>query len=223
MFMVLACCFGWALLFLLLQKFYKNDSIFNNYIVATVHAFLSCRCCEILWYIEQNMKLDQFGGDVTFAQYCVMSSTAGYLLYDTIVMLYNRDELVYVVHHILCFFMLAASIATLKCGAELIFSLWYCELSGPFLHMRFFIEQSKYKASNLAIINECIFTVIFVFCRYGLGSWTIYKLYSSQESLLIVKFACYTFFIFNQYIFYKMCMRARDVVTSARDARSKVE
>ena len=92
-------------------------------------------------------------------------------------------------------------ITTWKSGAGLIFSLWYCELSGPFLHMHFFIEESKYKSSIFAIVNECILGVLVVGCRYGLGILTLYKLYWSSETLVILKLSCYVVklsFIFNQ-------------------------
>ena len=51
----------WSLLMFLLQKYYRDDLTFNSYIVAFIHAVISCRCCELVWYIEQSMKLDQFG------------------------------------------------------------------------------------------------------------------------------------------------------------------
>lgn len=214
MFLVLVFSLGWAILFLLLQKFYKDDALFNRVIVATAHEFVAARCCEIIWYIEQSMKLDRLGRNVTLPQYYVMASTIGFFLYDTMVLLYNRFELTFVMHHILASLPLVTSIATSNSGVELIFSLWFCELSGPFYHFHFFIKQSKYKLSGLAIINESIFLVIFVVCRYGLAIWIIYKLYWSVKSLLIIKFSYYTFFIFNQYLFYKMCMRARYVIVS---------
>ena len=221
MFMILICLIGWSTLFLLLQKFFKDDMTFNNYVVSFTHAFVIGRCCEIVWYIEQTMKLDQFGSDLTLPQYCVLSLSTGYLIYDTIICLYNRDEFAYVVHHVLSFLVLFAPILTLKSGAEVIFCLWYCELSGPFLHLRFFIEQSIYKHSTIAVINECVFAFLFVSCRYGLGLWTLYKLYWSPESLLMVKMFTLIFFFFNQYIFYMMCMRAKSVLGSVYENRYK--
>ena len=219
MFLVLAFSLSWALLFLLLQKIYKDDALFNRVIVAATHEFVAGRCCEMIWYIEQSMKLDHFGRDVTFPQYCVMASTVGFFLYDSMVLLYNRFELTFVVHHILASLPLVTSLVTFNSGAELIFSLWFCELSGPFYHLHFFIKQSKYKLSSHAILNECIFLGIFVICRYGLAIWIMYKLYWSVESLFIIKFLYYTFFIFNQYLFYKMCMRARYFMISAREGK----
>ena len=219
MFLVLAFSLGWALLFLLLQKFYKDDALFNRVIVATAHEFVAARCCEIIWYIEQSMKLDQLGRNVSLPQYYVMASTIGFFLYDTMVLLYNRFELTFAMHHILASLPLVTSITTSNSGAELIFSLCFCELSGPFYDFHFFMKQSKYKLSGLAIINECIFLVIFVVCRYGLAIWIIYKLYWSVKSLLIIKFSYYTFFIFNQYLFYKMRMRARYVIVSVCEGK----
>ena len=219
MFLVLVFSLGWALLFFLLQKFYKDDALFNCVIVASAHEFVASRCCEMIWFIEQSMKLDQLGRGVTLRQYWVMASTIGFFLYDTMVLLYNRFELTFVLHHILASLPLVTSMVTFNSGAELIFSLWFWELSGPFYHLHFFIKQSKYKLSVLAILNECIFLAIFVICRYGLAVWIMHKLYWSVESLLIIKCFYCTFFIFNQYLFYKMCLRARYVIVGLRKGK----
>ena len=113
----------------------------------------------------------------------------------------------------LSFLVLFAPILTLKCR-EIIFCLWYCELSGPFLNLRFFIEQSIYRSSTIALMKECVFAFFFVSCRYGLGLWILYKLYWSPESLLMVKVFILTFFLFNQYIFCMMWMRTKSVLDS---------
>ena len=41
MFMILVCFIGWSTLFLLLQKLFKDDMTFNNYVASFTHAFLS--------------------------------------------------------------------------------------------------------------------------------------------------------------------------------------
>ena len=92
------------------------------------------RCSGIVGCIEQSMKLDQFDNNVTSSQYNVLSLTTGYLIYDTIICLYNGDEVMYVIHHTLSLFMVVIPIVTRKNGAELIFSLWHCGFSEPFLH-----------------------------------------------------------------------------------------
>ena len=53
----------WALLMVVLQKFYKNDLEYNSCINSFIHTFAICRGCELVWYIEESMKLDQFGDD----------------------------------------------------------------------------------------------------------------------------------------------------------------
>ena len=78
--------FYWLhIFFFLLQKFSKFVFIFSNYVVFLSHAFVIGRCCEIVWYIEQSMKLNQFGSDVTSLQYYVLSLSTGYVMYDTII------------------------------------------------------------------------------------------------------------------------------------------
>ena len=57
----------WALLIFALQKFYKNDLEHNSCVNSFIHTFAVCRGCELIWYIEGSMKLDQFGDDLKYA------------------------------------------------------------------------------------------------------------------------------------------------------------
>ena len=215
MLMLVACCCGWGLIMFLLQKFYKNNLEFNSYIVAFIHALVSCRCCEVVWYIEESMKLDQFGSDVTMPQYLVISLSAGYFLYDTIICFLIQEQLVFIVHHVICFTILLIAILTLKCGPELIWAIWSFEQSGPCLNLRFFLEHSSHKSSGIAITNECLFCIVFLVFRYAVGSWVLHKLLVSQNSLLTIKLLCSTFFLYNQIILYTMLKRIKRVLSSA--------
>ena len=214
MLMLVACCCGWGIIMFLLQKFYKDNVEFNSYIVAFIHALISCRCCEIVWYIEESTKLDQFGSDLTMPQYFVISLSAGYFLYDTIICFLIQEELVFIVHHVICFATLLTAILTLKCGPELIWALWSFEQSGPCLNLRFFIENSRHKSSGIAITNECLFCIVFLVFRYAVGGWALRTLLVSQNSLLIIKLLCSTFFLYNQIILYTMLKRIKRVLSS---------
>ena len=215
MLMLVACCCGWGLIMFLLQKFYKNNLEFNSYIVAFIHALVSCRCCEVVWYIEESMKLDQFGSDVTMPQYLVISLSAGYFLYDTIICFLIQEQLVFIVHHVICFTILLIAILTLKCEPELIWAIWSFEQSGPCLNLRFFLENSSHKSSGIAVTNECLFCIVFLVFRYAVGSWVLHKLLVSQNSLLTIKLLCSTFFLYNQIILYTMLKRIKRVLSSA--------
>lgn len=212
MLLSLVFCACWGLVLILLQKLYYSDIRFNCCVVCLIHAFASCRGCEMVWYIEQSLKLDQFGSDLTESQYCVLSLSTGYFLYSTIMDVYNNVEFFYVVHHILCILILMTSITTLKCGPKLIVSIWCCEFSGPCFNLRNILQKTKYKSSVIALVNECAFAVVFIICRYGLGGWAFYKLLLSPDSLVIIKFGISVFFLFNQYIFYQMVVKAKPVL-----------
>ena len=92
MLLSLVFCVCWGLVLILLQKLYYSDIRFNCCVVCLIHAFASCRGCEMVWYIEQSLKLDQFGSDLTESQYCVLSLSTGYFLYSTIMDVYNNVE-----------------------------------------------------------------------------------------------------------------------------------
>lgn len=144
----------WSLLMFLLQKYYRDDLTFNSYIVAFIHAVISCRCCELVWYIEQSMKLDQFGGDLTTPQYYAISFSAGYILYDTILGFHTDKKLYIMVHHFITLFTLVFALLVEKCGPELILSTWGAEISGPCLNMRTFFQNSRFKSSMWSLVND---------------------------------------------------------------------
>ena len=212
MLLVLVSFVGWTCLFIVLQKFYKDDLAYTSHVISFTHASIICQCCEIVWYVEQSMKLDQFGSNLTIPQYCVLSLSAGYFLYDTsILCLYCREETFFISHHIISIFTLTSAMITLKSGPEIIFSIWWLEFSGPYLNMRFLLEKSAYKSTYIALINECIFGITFICFRYGFGIWTLYKFYWSPETLFIIKVCSLTFFLINLYITVIICIKARDI------------
>ena len=90
----------WALLMVVLQKFYKNDLEYNSCINSFIHTFAVCRGCELVWYIEENMKLDQFGDDLSMPQYLVVSLSLGYFIYDFIICFLIQENIVFIIHHL---------------------------------------------------------------------------------------------------------------------------
>ena len=202
----------WALLVVVLQKFYKNDLEYNSCINSFIHTFAVCRGCELVWYIEESMKLDQFGDDFSMPQYLVASLSLGYFIYDFIICFLIQENIVFIIHHFICIATLVSGVLSFKGGPELIFTLWCCELTGPCLNIRYFLERSKYKSSAVAIINECIFAVLFIIFRYGFLAWITYKTWLSPNCLLSFKLLSIVFILLNQFICYIMFVRAKHVL-----------
>ena len=118
----------------------------------------------------------------------------------------------FIVHHLICIAALASGVLSFKCGPELIFTLWCCELTGPFLNICYFLERSKYKSSLVAIINKCIFAILFIIFRYGFLAWITYKTWLSPNCLLSFKLLSIVFILLNQFICYIMFVRAKHVL-----------
>ena len=202
----------WALLMVVLQKFYKNDLEYNSCINSFIHTFAVCRGCELVWYIEESMKLDQFGDDLSMPQYLVVSLSLGYFIYDFIICFLIQENIVFIIHHFICIASLASGVFSFKGGPETIFTLWCCELTGPFLNIRYFLERSKCKSSLVAITNECIFAILFIIFRYGFLAWITYKTWLSPNCLLSFKLLSIVFILLNQFICYIMFVRAKHVL-----------
>ena len=118
----------------------------------------------------------------------------------------------FIVHHLICIATLASGVLSFKRGPELIFTLWCCELTGPFLNICYFLERSKYKSSLVAIINECIFAILFIIFRYGFLAWITYKTLLSPNCLLSFKLLSIVFILLNKFICYIMFVRAKHVL-----------
>lgn len=113
----------WALLIFALQKFYKNDLEYNSCVNSFIHTFAVCRGCELIWYIEGSMKLDQFGDDLSMPQYLVVSLSLGYFIYDFIICFLIQENIVFIIHHFICTASLGSSVLSFKGGPETIFTL----------------------------------------------------------------------------------------------------
>ena len=210
----------WSLLMFLLQKYYRDDLTFNSYIVAFIHAVISCRCCELVWYIEQSMKLDQFGGDLTTPQYYAISFSAGYILYDTILGFHTDKKLYIMVHHFITLFTLVFALLVEKCGPELILSTWGAEISGPCLNMRTFFQNSRFKSSVWSLVNDIVFIVSFVAMRFGLGGLILSKLFWSADSFLVIKIAGVLFSLVNFSMFTVICFQLKPELMKYKKALS---
>ena len=208
----------WSLLMFLLQKYYRDDLTFNSYIVAFIHAVFSCRCCELVWYIEQSMKLDQFGGDLTTPQYYAISFSAGYILYDTILGFHTDKKLYILVHHFVTLFTLVQALLVEKCGPELILSIWGAEISGPYLNMRNFFQNSRLKSSVWSLVNDIVFIVSFVAMRFGLGGLILNKLFCSADSILVIKIAGVIFSLVNFSMFAVICSQLKPEIMKYKKA-----
>ena len=211
MLLLFVSCIFWSLLMFLLQKYHKDDLKYNSYIVAFMHGLISSRCCELVWYMEESMKFEKFGSDLTVPQYWVISLSAGYFLYDTIICLRTNEKVYYIVHHFITFLTLIYVLLEKKCGPELILAIWTAEGSGPCLNLRYFFENSRFKSSRWSLVNDIVFVVLFLILRFGLGSLMMYKLYWSVNTFIVIKTGGFLFFSFNLFLFGVICFSFNDV------------
>ena len=155
------------------------------------------------------MKLDQFGGDLTIPQYYAISFSAGYILYDTILCFHTDKRLYIMVHHFVTLFTLVLALLVEKCGQELILSIWGAEISGPYLNIRNFFQNSRFKSSVWSLVNDIVFIVSFVAMRFGLGGLILSKLFWSADSFLVIKIAGVIFSLVNFSMFAVICSQLR--------------
>lgn len=212
MYLFLSCICFWLVLLLFLQWFNKRDVAWNSRIVSLLHAVIVCRCCEYCWLTESTWPLSNFGGEMTSCQFIPISITAAYFVYDTFVCFYLKEDMVIVLHHFISGTVVLFSWYVSKSGPEIVLAIWTSELTNPSLNLRYWLSETGSDKGLFSLLNDVLFFTGFLFLRFGVGTYMIYELYNSQNSLLLVKLGSLLFYILNICLLYQMLCVIRDMI-----------
>ncbi|KAI3942353.1 hypothetical protein MKW98_000242 [Papaver atlanticum] len=173
--------------------FPKKSFSFCNRVVSTIHASLgvilaslsvqnwSCPVCPVaslsspfqLVFITLQMQ--------------TLAVTLAYMIYDLMCYFFgpghfNIDN---DIHHLVSIIGIAAGLSNGTCRSELVAALCVTEISGPFLHTRELLKELGYKDTDLNLLDDISFTVIFSIARMGVGPYITYITLSADNPLLI--------------------------------------
>ncbi|XP_030955680.1 TLC domain-containing protein 5-like isoform X1 [Quercus lobata] len=100
----------------------------------------------------------------------------------------------------------------LKCGSEMVVALWITEISSPFLHLRELLKELGYKDTDLSLVADILFAVIFTFARMGGGPYLTYVTLVANNPFLIKAMALGLQLV-SAFWFYKIVLMVRYKLT----------
>ncbi|XP_026434894.1 transmembrane protein 136-like isoform X1 [Papaver somniferum] len=240
---------SWAALFISVRKMFPKKSFsFCNRVVSTIHASLgvilaslsvqswTCPVCpmaspsspfqvyiSVSFFLSLcflNLVLYSF---ITNLQMQTLAVTLAYMIYDLICCFFgpghfNIDN---AVHHLVSIIGIGAGLSYQMCGSELVAALWVTEISSPFLHARELLKELGYKDTDLNLLADISFAVIFSIARMGVGPYITYITLSAENPLLI-KIMGSGLQLVSAFWFYKIVMMVRYKLFKRNKASNKV-
>uniref|UniRef100_J3KYI0 TLC domain-containing protein n=2 Tax=Oryza brachyantha TaxID=4533 RepID=J3KYI0_ORYBR len=115
-----------------------------------------------------------------------LAVTLSYMVYDAACCYLNDDvRLDNTVHHLVSIVGIAAGLAYRRCGTEMVASLLVTEISSPLLHLREILKEFGIKDTDLNLLVDILFAVIFSVARMGFGPYLTYVTVTSDNPILI--------------------------------------
>lgn len=178
---------SWTMAFLMLRKsFPKRSFEFCNRTVSTLHATLAVILASLS--VQDWMSpISPLASKPSPRQAQALAVTLSYLIYDLGCGLFDdkRVNVDNVIHHLVSITGISAGLVYQKCGSELVAALWITELSSPFLHMRELLKELGYRDTDLNLVADIAFAVIFSIARMVGGPYLTFKTLSADNPFLI--------------------------------------
>uniref|UniRef100_A0A0E0JGP2 TLC domain-containing protein n=1 Tax=Oryza punctata TaxID=4537 RepID=A0A0E0JGP2_ORYPU len=198
--------FWWTAFLLVRGVFFPKRSYdFCNRAVSTAHAVAavslaclsvadwSCPVCPLASASSPRQYTNTHTSYVVFliavAGAVVMKAlavTVSYMVYDAACCYLNDDVRVdNTVHHLVSIVGIAAGLAYRRCGTEMVASLFVTEISSPLLHLREILKEFGVKDTDLNLLVDILFAVIFSVARMGFGPYLTYVTVTADNPILI--------------------------------------
>ncbi|KAL6982741.1 hypothetical protein U1Q18_016131 [Sarracenia purpurea var. burkii] len=177
---------SWSATFLLTRRIFPKLSFdFCSRVVSIIHAssavILSCLSVQ-----DWRCPVCPLASKSSPIQMQTLAMSLGYMIYDLACCLLNKQlQFDDSIHHLVSIIGFGAGLAYEKCASELIAALWITEISTPFLHLRELIKELGYKDTDLNLVADISFAVIFTFARMVGGPYLTYLTLSANNPLLI--------------------------------------
>uniref|UniRef100_A0A7M5X6P6 TLC domain-containing protein n=1 Tax=Clytia hemisphaerica TaxID=252671 RepID=A0A7M5X6P6_9CNID len=188
----------WFFIFKLIQWKWSLATTSTSYAVAFLHGLFAARSCEYLIVTEQLWDFNRFGGPVSPLQKTVLTISAAYFLYDTLICFIIKESVMIKAHHLLATIIFLGTTYAGTSGPEVIICVWYGEFTNMFCNLRYFFQHSeRFAGSIIALINDILFFVFFLSLRFIFGTYVIYHIFMIGRSLLVVRLGAISFTFVN--------------------------
>ncbi|KAL6007134.1 hypothetical protein ACLOJK_032630 [Asimina triloba] len=176
----------WTFLFMLVRSIFPKRSFdFCNRIISIIHASLAV---ALAWLSVEDWKCPvcPLGSKSSIRQMETLAVSLAYLIYDLICCFFGGHVgLDNTVHHLVSIVGIGAGLTYEMCGTEMVAALFITEISSPFLHMRELLKELGYKDTDVNLVADIAFAVIFSVARMIGGPYLTYVTLTSENPLLI--------------------------------------
>ncbi|KAK4599851.1 hypothetical protein RGQ29_009775 [Quercus rubra] len=195
---------SWSTIFLLTRRVFPKLSFeFSNRVVSTIHATLAVILAS-LSVQDWRCPVCPLASKSSPKQMQTLAVTLSYMIYDLVCSLFNKKfKLDNSIHHLVSIVGMGAGLAYNKSGSELVAALWVSEISSPFLHLRELLKELGYKDTDLNLVADILFAVIFTFARMGCGSYITYLTVAANNPF-VIKAMALSLLLVSAFWFYKI-------------------
>ncbi|OVA06203.1 TRAM/LAG1/CLN8 homology domain [Macleaya cordata] len=196
---------SWTLVFILIRKIFPRRSFnFCNRIVSTIHALVGVTLAS-LSVQDWSCPVNPLASYSSPQQMRILAVSLAYMIYDLICCLFDGPiSLDNSVHHLVCIIGFVAGLTYRMCGSEMVAALWVTEISSPFLHLRELLKELGYKDTDLNLVADISFAVIFAFGRMVGGPYLTYVTLSADNNPLLIKAMALGLQLVSAFWFYKI-------------------
>ncbi|KAI0522393.1 hypothetical protein KFK09_004772 [Dendrobium nobile] len=205
--------FLWAVTFMLIRRALPKRSFnFCNRIVSTIHASLAVSL-SILSVQDWSCPVCPLASKSSHLQMKTLAITLSYMIYDFICCQFDKQMSIdNSVHHVVSIVGIGSGLVYEQCGSEMVAALWITEISSPFLHMREILKELGYKDTDLNLLFDILFAVIFSLARMVAGPYLTY-LTLMAENPILVKMMAMGLQLVSAFWFYKIGRMVRYKLT----------
>ncbi|XP_078174734.1 TRAM, LAG1 and CLN8 (TLC) lipid-sensing domain containing protein [Carex rostrata] len=176
----------WTTAFLMVRNLLPKRSFdFCTRIVATMHA--TCAVCLASFSVQDwTCPVCPLASRSSPLQMRALAVTLSYMIYDLIATISGDNFTVdNAVHHLVSIVGIGAGLAYQKCGTEMVATLWITEMSTPLLHTREFLKELGIRDTDLNLLVDIMFAVIFSLARMGVGPYLTFVTLRADNPFLI--------------------------------------
>lgn len=176
----------------------KRSPEWNCRLVTAAHGVVSSSLCFTSAVLTGPWPFTYIGQANTSLHNVAMVISLGYFLFDFLWCLYMKTEGgVMLAHHLVSILGLVYILYQGKCGSELTAVMGASEVTNPLLQLRWFLKETGHYRGRIGKIVDCLFVMLFLTVRLGVGSVFHYVCQTSPKLDLITKAGGQAFYIIS--------------------------
>jgi len=159
----------------------------RNRIVSFIHGAIGIVLAGYHTYFLHN----KCGQTNTEFEKFIIANSAGYFLYDYIVMWYFglMDKAMFI-HHNICVIGMVSTLCQGISAGYLVAGLFISEVSNPVMHARLIIKHFGLRYTKAYEVSEVSYIMLFIYGRVLVGTSVVMKTVTCEENHWLIKVLC---------------------------------